>query len=172
MLEVHATLTARSIFVHKGRVAIFFCNVAKQFWIDAEFLLAAMQLLPAAQHNLCTAIHDVHMSANLNVLVDQGSEIADILGVPVQAENEEVAVGIACLRAAYVQEARLPGGMNYAVDMRRNADILARIPRGLIGLDATPLGRDARLRGQQDGPADTRKTHLPAQIPTVASLLI
>ena len=152
MVKMYAVLAHRSIFCAECLPAILCGKALDQLWVRMEFLLAAMELLLAAQDNVRPSLNGLDCPANMDGLVDQSLKVADRFFIPAEADNEKMTVDVGCLRTAYVQKVRAIGRIHHAIHMRCDADAFVDVRERLIRHQAALVAGDGkRSDGDQQG---------------------
>ena len=136
MVKVNAVLSAHAILGAERLAAVLGREGLNQAGICVELRLAAVELLAAIQHNLCATLKATHGAANLNIFIDQRSQVADIICIRMEADDGEVAGVVEGLRAAHIKKARALRRRNHRVDVGSDAHVLIYVLQRLIGRDA------------------------------------
>lgn len=98
-----------------------------------KFFFSTVKLSIAVEDDLRPALDQMDCSADMDVAVDKTFQIADRFGIAVKAENEEMAVGIGGLRAAYVEKVNAASAIDDAVYVRGYTDVVICVLRCVVG---------------------------------------
>ena len=116
-------------------------EAAQQARVRTEFFRASGELASVADHDAHTSVHGTDDAADEDVLILVAAQFTDLTVVGIEAEHEKAALGIRHGERTDIEEACAVLELDHIVDMRADADILAKELGRLIGLDAGPRRR-------------------------------
>ena len=136
---MHAVLAHRSVLCVEGLPAVLRGKALDQLRVRVKFLLAAAELLFAAQHHVRAPLDSVDSPANMDGLVDQGLKIAYGFFIVAETYYKKMAVDVGGLWTAYVQEMRAIRCIHHTIYMCRHTDTFVDVRECFVRHDTVFL---------------------------------